>query len=114
MKTMKHFTTILSCFICIQLFACNNKTNEMTSNSTMSSSSDNNSSSANSINTDTMELKVTIGTNTFIATLNNNETVTAFKAKLPLTINMRDLNGNEKYFDLPDNLPVSSSNPGTI
>jgi len=33
---------------------------------------------------------------------------------LPLTINMKELNSNEKYFDLPDNLPTNASNPGTI
>ena len=52
--------------------------------------------------------------NTFTATLYNNATATAFKAKLPMTINMTELNGNEKYFDLPDNLPANASNPGTI
>ena len=48
-----------------------------------------------------MKLKITIGTNTFTATVYNNATATAFKAKLPMTINMTELNGNEKYFDLP-------------
>jgi len=72
------------------------------------------SSSDNVLNTDSMKLKITIGTNTFTATLYNNATVTAFKTRLPMTINMRELNGNEKYFDLPDNLPANASNPGTI
>ena len=31
-----------------------------------------------------------------------------------MTINMVDLNSNEKYFDLADGLPGNSSNPGTI
>jgi hypothetical protein len=31
-----------------------------------------------------------------------------------MTINMSELNGNEKYFDLPNNLPANASNPGTI
>src|SRR3954470_24219660 len=61
-----------------------------------------------------MKLKITIGVNTFTATLYNNATVTAFKTRLPMTISMRELNGNEKYFDLPDNLPANASNPGTI
>ena len=61
-----------------------------------------------------MKLKVTIGTNTFTATLYNNATVTAFKTRLPMTLNMTELNGNEKYFDLTDNLPANASNPGTI
>ena len=99
---MKQLITFLSCLICIQLFACCNKSNEMTS------------SPNNVLNTDSMKLKITIGTNTFTATLYNNATVTAFKTRLPMTINMRELNGNEKYFDLPNNLPANASNPGTI
>jgi hypothetical protein len=102
MNTMKHLVTVLFCLICIQLFACNNKNNEMTS------------SPNSSLNTDSMKLKITIGTNAFTATLYNNATATALKEKLPMTINMKELNGNEKYLDLPDNLPANASNPGTI
>lgn len=61
-----------------------------------------------------MKLKITVGSNTFHATVYNNATSKAFIARLPLTINMTELNGNEKYFDLPDNLPANASNPGTI
>lgn len=99
---MKPLITLLSCLICIQLFACCNKTNEVTSNSN------------NVLNTDSMKLKITVGSNTFSATVYNNATATSFKTQLPLTINMRELNGNEKYFDLPNNLPTNASNPGTI
>ncbi len=31
-----------------------------------------------------------------------------------MTSKMSDLNGNEKYFDLPVKLPTNASNPGTI
>ena len=70
----------------------------------------------NGNNNDTMsnKLKIKIGTSTFIATLFNNETATAFKALLPVTINMTELNGNEKYFHFSTNLPAEASNPGTI
>jgi len=64
--------------------------------------------------TDSVKLKITIDTNTFTGSLYNNASVTAFKKSLPLTIDMKDLNGNEKYFDLPDNLPTNASNPGNI
>ncbi|MEP7377919.1 MAG: cyclophilin-like fold protein [Chitinophagaceae bacterium] len=98
---MKPVITFVACLICIQLFACN-KNNEMKS------------SSNNSSDTSSMKLKITIGGNTFNATVYNNATATAFKTKLPMTINMTELNGNEKFFDLPDNLPTNASNPGTI
>ena len=70
----------------------------------------------NSNNNDTMgsKLKIKIGAGSFTATLFNNETATAFKAMLPITVNMTELNGNEKYFHLSTNLPVNASNPATI
>ena len=73
-----------------------------------------NSTPSNIPNADSAKLKITIGSNTFNASVYNNATATAFRAKLPLTINMSELNGNEKYFDLPNSLPANASNPGTI
>jgi hypothetical protein len=100
---MKITSTLILSMICIQLYACNrNIKNEAVSNSTITSK------------TDTMKLKVIVGADVFSATLYNNATVTAFKEKLPMAINMQELNGNEKYYDLPDNLPNNASNPGTI
>ena len=99
---MKHLLIVLSCLICIQLLACCNKTNEVAS------------SSNNVLTTDSMKLKITVGTNTFTATLYNNPTVDALKTRLPMTLNMSDLNANEKYFDLPNSLPTNASNPRTI
>lgn len=61
-----------------------------------------------------MKMKITIGTQVFTATLSDNETAAAFKAMLPLSIRMTELNGNEKYGDLSADLPVNASNPGTI
>ncbi len=57
---------------------------------------------------------VKIGNNTFTATLYDNATATAFKSLLPMTVNMVELNGNEKYFDLSGKLPTDASNPRTI
>ena len=91
------------CLICVQLFACTNNT-EYDSKGNLNDIS----------NTDSMKLKITIGANIFTATFYNNATATAFKAMLPMTINMTELNGNEKYFDLSNNLPANASNPGTI
>lgn len=72
------------------------------------------SSPDNILITESMKLKITIGTNTFNATLYDNPTVAAFKTRMPMTVNMKDLNANEKYFDLPNNLPANASNPGNI
>src|SRR5215218_3938924 len=59
-------------------------------------------------------MKIKIGSNTFKATLDNNATATAFKAMLPLTLNMEELNGNEKKYDLSNDLPTDSYDPKTI
>ena len=59
-------------------------------------------------------LRTRVGADTFTATLFDNATVTTFVARLPLTISMVELNGNEKYYDLPQGLPTNAINPGTI
>ncbi|MHC5755241.1 MAG: cyclophilin-like fold protein [Nostoc sp.] len=59
-------------------------------------------------------IKIKIGSKTFNATLFDNATANAFKAMLPLTLKMDELNGNEKKYDFSNNLPTDSSNPKTI
>ena len=67
-------------------------------------------------NTDTMsnKIRIKIGSSSFTATLSDNITATTFKALLPMIINMTELNGNEKYFNLSNSLPTNASNPSTI
>lgn len=60
------------------------------------------------------KVNIKIGSATFTATLDEGSTAQAFKALLPLTVKMTELNGNEKFFDLPKALPTRASNPGTI
>jgi len=100
---MKIASAFLVSLICVKLYACNdNNAGEPENNS-------------NDItNTDSMKLKMTVGSNVFTATLYNNASVNAFKARLPMSINMTELNGNEKYCDLSGSLPANASNPGTI
>jgi hypothetical protein len=59
-------------------------------------------------------IKITIGQNNFIAKLESNAAANEFKKMLPLTITMKDLNSNEKFFDFSNNLPANASNPRTI
>jgi hypothetical protein len=96
---MKITSTLLLSLLCLQLYACKGNTPvEVVNHSKFTA------------NRDAMKLKVTVDSKVFTATLHNNETVTAFKAKLPLTIKMRELNGNEKFGDFP----TKAANPGTI
>lgn len=60
------------------------------------------------------KMKIRIGSKVFNATLLDNPTATAFKAMLPLTLEMDELNGNEKKYDFSVSLPTASSNPKTI
>jgi hypothetical protein len=70
--------------------------------------------SINNTNPTNSKMKIKIGNSTLTATLYDNQAATAFKSLLPLTVNMVELNGNEKYVDLPRSLPTAASNPGTI
>ncbi len=60
------------------------------------------------------KMKLKIDSHTFNATLFNNKTVDALKNTLPLTLNMSDLNSNEKYAQLSTDLPTDKENIGTI
>lgn len=60
------------------------------------------------------QLKMTIGNTPFYISLENNATAKAFKIQLPMTINMSELNSNEKYYNFTTGLPTASTNPGTI
>lgn len=57
---------------------------------------------------------MTVGERRFVITLADNAAARAFAALLPLTLDMAELNGNEKYATLPKALPADSSRPGTI
>jgi hypothetical protein len=57
---------------------------------------------------------MTIGERRFSITLANTEAARAFAAMLPLSIEMADLNGNEKHAELPKSLSTNATRPGTI
>ena len=83
--------------------------------SAMVSNTDNSNKEINDTNqTKGSKMKIKIGAKTFNATLFDNKTANAFKAMLPLTLQMEELNGNEKKYDFSNNLPTDSSNPKTI
>ena len=67
----------------------------------------------NDVNT-AMQINVMVGSNTFSASLADNDTGRAFAQLLPLTIEMNELNGNEKYHYLGSPLPTDNYRPGTI
>lgn len=64
---------------------------------------------------DMVSINIKVGTKTFPAAFYDNETARAFIEKLPLSLNMSDLNRNEKYCRFDDPLPAATTiKPKTI
>ena len=57
---------------------------------------------------DGMKIALEIGGMTFSATLVQSEAARAFAARLPLTLRMSELNGNEKYIYIDEALPAAA------
>ena len=60
------------------------------------------------------EIKITIHGREFKARLNNSAAAQAICHSMPMTVAMDELNGNEKYCYLKENLPTRSVCPNTI
>ena len=60
------------------------------------------------------DISVKAGSKTFKVRLADNETAIAFRSRLPMTLKMKELNGNEKFQDLSKALPQNAINPGKI
>lgn len=58
-------------------------------------------------------IEITVGDRTFSAKLYDNETAEKFAEMLPLTLDMNELNGNEKYYYLESDLPNEPGVPET-
>ncbi len=67
-----------------------------------------------STNPEQARVWMTVGERRFAITLADTDAARAFAARLPLTLDMAELNGNEKHADLSEALPTSASRPGTI
>jgi len=59
-------------------------------------------------------LSLTVGSHSFTVSLEDNEAARAFVELLPLTLDMSELNGNEKYYYMDTSLPTNAENPGRI
>ncbi|QEO78486.1 cyclophilin-like fold protein [Pseudomonas brassicacearum] len=73
----------------------------------------NEAASASSL-TENTGMWMTVGEQRFAITLADNAGARALVALLPLTLDMSDLNRNEKYATLPQALPAKANQPGTI
>lgn len=59
-------------------------------------------------------IEMQIGSAVYDVALADSEAAAAFRSFLPMTLDMEELNGNEKYHYLSDSLPTDSYCPGTI
>ncbi len=89
---------IVACFI---FFYNKERFNETTNESVLERKDDN-------MNDFTSKINLNINGNDFTVTLEDNETSRELVNRLPLSITMNELNGNEKYYYFDEDLP---SNP---
>lgn len=61
-----------------------------------------------------LNIEITVNGHTFSAELYDNDTAKALMERLPLALDMSELNGNEKYCYLSESLPTNSSRPSGI
>ncbi len=66
------------------------------------------------IEEDDLNISIEVGGKTFSAELYDNEAAQAFAEMLPLTLDMSELNGNEKYYYLDSSLPAAPDVPDGI
>ncbi len=72
------------------------------------------SAAAKEENTDMPKLKLLINGRAFTAALYDTPAAGALSQRLPMTVTMQELNGNEKYYYLPFTLPEQSEQIGSI
>lgn len=117
---MKILSKVIFIFGLLFMTACNNiaSTDSNSNNDTTETQEEISEENNDTIETqeetpkedeDMIPINLTINSQIFPAVFYDNETTQAFIEKMPLTLNMNDLNNNEKYYNLPDNLPTQNT-----
>ena len=119
----KIFTVLCVLSVLFSLVACGNYTaeepeqieNSQNSESKISDTSDTSSkTNVTEEEPDMLKIEIIAENQTFSATLYDNAAAKALMDMLPLTLNMSELNGNEKYYYLDTSLPTNASRPSGI
>lgn len=112
---------IVRCSVCLVVFIllltlCSCAVSDNTEQSDEATGAENSESNTTIIeeNENMPKLKLRINGIDFTATLYDTQTTRALLEKLPMTLTMEELNGNEKYNYLPFDLPISSESVGNI
>ena len=112
MKKIVYGLLIIICLFIV--VGCNQKNNETNTQDTPTSQQENNNYELNNSNEVIKSVKAIINGKEYKIDLEDNETANSFVGLLPQELNMRELNGNEKYIYLDTTLPTNSSNPKRI
>ena len=93
-----HITSVLFAIaLCLLAPACSPELQAETPDTTTQEPGGTGSDGGSTNQEEPMTINITVGGKTFTATIEATETGKAFVAKLPLTLDMSELNGNEKY-----------------
>lgn len=87
------------------------KTEEITKNNTEES---NQKDRINEQKTGGRQMIIEVNGQQFNAELYDNDTAAALRNRLPMTVDMEEMNGNEKYYFMDESLPSAAENIGTI
>lgn len=109
----KIIALIFSAVSALILTSCGNS-QDISEDTTISRVTENISGSQIQEESNMNQIKITVGDKNFSAVLYDNEAANAFAEMLPLTLDMSELNGNEKYFYLSEDLPTKSERPDKI
>ena len=101
---------ILIIFLLIIISGCSTDLNKNDSTFDLTNKEIENSEGENIVT----NIKVKINNNIYNVNIESNETAQKFISKLPLTLNMNELNGNEKYYYLDESLPNNPIKPTII
>lgn len=93
------------------------ETNSITTEEEISENSTEKSAENDEVNkqeTGGTQMIIEVNGQQFEAALYNNDTAAALRNMLPMTLNMEEMNGNEKYYFMDETLPSAAENIGTI
>lgn len=118
----KFLILLLVVLLALILSACRNKTDsgeEKSQTTRQPSEQTSKSPEVPDTNTKTggeqmQEMIIEVGGQSFQVTLYDNDTVRALMERLPMTLNMEELHGNEKFYYLEEGLPTDSESIGNI
>lgn len=68
----------------------------------------------NNVEKEETRMVIEVNGQQFEAELYDNDTARALADMLPMTLNMEEMNGNEKYYFMDESLPTETENIGTI